>query len=150
MNSNCVEKSPGTSYKSILLPKIVLTFQLLLELIVLVISKFLQILGLQPRISFSQTLEQFFLTVCQNNFGNKIPLPLKKAMEFSENNTLHRTVRGSQSAFIQYLYCSAITLLSNLIEFIENATLLFPKIQIFFYRSRNQWNLVKTTGCTEL
>ena len=38
------------------------------------ISKFLQILGLQPRISFSQTLEQFFLTVCQNNFNNKIPL----------------------------------------------------------------------------
>ena len=23
--------------------------------------------------SFSQSLEQFFLTVCQNNFGNKIP-----------------------------------------------------------------------------
>ena len=39
------------------------------------ISKFLQILGLQPRISifFSWLLEQFFLTVGQNNFGNKIP-----------------------------------------------------------------------------
>jgi hypothetical protein len=32
-----------------------------------VISKFLQILGLQPRIS------KVFLTVGQNNFGNKIP-----------------------------------------------------------------------------
>ena len=40
------------------------------------ISKFLQILGLQPRIfkSFSRSLEQFFLTVGQINFGNKIPV----------------------------------------------------------------------------
>ena len=39
------------------------------------ISKILQILSLQPRITkvFSQTLEQFFLTVGQNNFDNKIP-----------------------------------------------------------------------------
>ena len=39
------------------------------------VRKFLQILGLQPRISkvFSQSVEQFFLTVGQNNFGNKIP-----------------------------------------------------------------------------
>ena len=38
------------------------------------ISKMLQILGLQPRISkVSRSLEQFFLTVGQNNFGNKIP-----------------------------------------------------------------------------
>ena len=30
---------------------------------------------IQPRIpSFSQSLEQFFLTVGQNNFGNKIPI----------------------------------------------------------------------------
>ena len=45
----------------------------LFEMIVLVISKFLQILGLQPRISklFSQSLEQFFLTVGQNNILNK-------------------------------------------------------------------------------
>ena len=47
----------------------------LFEWIVLVISKFLQILGLQPRISnfFFWSLEQFFPTVGQNNFGNKIP-----------------------------------------------------------------------------
>ena len=34
------------------------------------ISKILQILGIQPRIS------KFFLTVGQNNFGNKIPFLL--------------------------------------------------------------------------
>ena len=44
----------------------------LFEQIVLVISNFLQILGLQPRIS------KFFLTVGQNNFGNKIPFRHKK------------------------------------------------------------------------
>ena len=35
-------------------------------------SKNLQILDLQPQISLS--LEQLFVTVGQNNFGNKIPL----------------------------------------------------------------------------
>ena len=40
------------------------------------ISKFLKILGLQPQISifFSRSLQQFLLTVGQNNFGNKIPI----------------------------------------------------------------------------
>ena len=39
-------------------------------------SKFLQTLGLQPRISlsFSRSLEQFLLTVGQNDFGNKPPI----------------------------------------------------------------------------
>ena len=37
------------------------------------ISKFLQILGLQPFKISSWSLEHFFLTVGQNNFGNKIP-----------------------------------------------------------------------------
>ena len=39
------------------------------------ISKKFQILSLQPRISkvLSQSLEQFFHKVGQNNFGNKIP-----------------------------------------------------------------------------
>ena len=47
----------------------------LFEQIVLEISNFLQILGLQPRISkvFPRSPEQFFLTAGQNNFGNKIP-----------------------------------------------------------------------------
>ena len=47
----------------------------LFEQIVRVISKILQILRLQPRISkrFSRSPEQFFLTEGQNNFDNKIP-----------------------------------------------------------------------------
>ena len=45
-----------------------------LSLFVLVISKFLKTLGLQPQISkVFRSLDQFFLTVGQNNFGNKIP-----------------------------------------------------------------------------
>ena len=40
----------------------------LFQPILQVISKILQILGLQPR-----SLEHFYLTVGQNNFGNKIP-----------------------------------------------------------------------------
>ena len=42
--------------------------------IILVISTILQIIGLQPRISKkkSQSLEQFYLTVGLNTFGNKI------------------------------------------------------------------------------
>jgi hypothetical protein len=31
--------------------------------------------------SFSQSIEQFFLTVGQNNFGNKIPLQSRLAIE---------------------------------------------------------------------
>ena len=42
----------------------------------LVIKKNFEILSLQPWISsFSRSLEHFFLTVSQNNFGNKIPFP---------------------------------------------------------------------------
>ena len=54
---------------------------LLFKQIVLVISIFLKILGLHPRISnfFSQSLEQFFLRVGQNNFGNKIPFLFSSA-----------------------------------------------------------------------
>ena len=48
----------------------------LFEQIIQVISKNLQILGRQPQISkvFFRSLVHFFLTVGQNNFGNKIPL----------------------------------------------------------------------------
>ena len=47
----------------------------LFKQIVLVISKILQIFGLQPQISKknSRSLQQFLLTEGQNNFGNKIP-----------------------------------------------------------------------------
>ena len=55
----------------------------MLEQIVQVISKTLQILGLQPKISkFSlKSLEQFFFTVGQNNFGNKILLLSEKLLK---------------------------------------------------------------------
>ena len=48
---------------------------LLFESIILVISKILQVLSAFSLefIFFSLSLEQFFLTVGQNNFGNKIP-----------------------------------------------------------------------------
>ena len=51
----------------------------------LVISKFLQILGLQPRISkvFLNHQNNFFLTVGQNNFGNKIPFFDSKSLPSS-------------------------------------------------------------------
>ena len=47
------------------------------------ISKILQILGLQPWISkvFSRSLEQFFLTVGQNNFGKKIPINVQRKIQ---------------------------------------------------------------------
>ena len=46
------------------------------ETIFLVISKFFQIMGLQPLISkvFLDEYNNFFLTLGQNNFGNKISL----------------------------------------------------------------------------
>ena len=51
------------------------------------ISNFLKILGLQPRISkvFLESLEQFFLTVGQNNFGNKIPYLNLYLLHIQEN-----------------------------------------------------------------
>ena len=44
------------------------------------ITKNLQIFGLQPWILnfFSQSIEQFFLTKDQNNFGNKIPIQISE------------------------------------------------------------------------
>ena len=50
------------------------------------ISKILQILGLQPRVfkSFSGSLEQFFLTIGQSNFGNRIPSIVSCWVFFSE------------------------------------------------------------------
>ena len=66
------EKPPGTSYESILSPEIVLTFHCS--------SGLKNFENSQPSASnfksFSRSLEQFFLTVGQNNFGNKIPILL--------------------------------------------------------------------------
>ena len=67
---------------------------LLWEKIVLVIEKNFEIQGWRPWIfkylflnfkSFSPSLEQFFLTVSQNNFGNKIPRTILK--QFWECNS---------------------------------------------------------------
>ena len=55
----------------------------LFEKIVLVISKILQILGLQPRIS------KVFLTEGQNNFGNKIPILCSRALLCSLHSYIH-------------------------------------------------------------
>ena len=48
---------------------------LLFKQIVLVILKFLQIPSASNFKFFLRSLEEFFLTVGQNNFGNKIPFP---------------------------------------------------------------------------
>ena len=69
---------------------------------------FAQILDLQPRISksFSQSLEHFFLTVSQDNFGNKIPILWRQNQWIIENKTkfffsfrLSRNNRMSQVVF---------------------------------------------------
>ena len=67
--------------KSILLPKFVLTFHCLNKLF-------------QWSQSFSRSLEQFFLTVGQNNFGNKIPISIseeesKEEESMSEISTIY-------------------------------------------------------------
>ena len=53
--------------------------------------------------SFSRSLDQFFLTVGQNNFGNKIPFPLDSYMVscpiWSKN--LGRYLVGKYTVFIQ-------------------------------------------------
>ena len=54
------------------------------------ISKFLQILGLQPQ-SFSWSLEQFIHTVGQNNFGNKIPFLFQVILILLQNRQQQHT-----------------------------------------------------------
>ena len=64
------------------------------------ISKILQILGLKSRISkvFPQSLEQFFLTVGQNNFGNKIPFLLGcKKLYYCGKNCLKKAWKSYHS-----------------------------------------------------
>ena len=64
------------------------------------ISKILQILGLQPRIS------NFFLTVGQNNFGNKIPNHLTNCgaisggIDTAGDETTMLTVTGSSISWV--------------------------------------------------
>ena len=78
----------------------------LFEQIVLVISKFLQILGLQPWISkvFLDQVEQFFLTIGQNNFGNKIPFLRKTIMSGLEHQLSFVTFTNKQINFWPWLW----------------------------------------------
>ena len=68
------EKPPGTSLKIILLPKIV---HCLNELFYWsqIFCKFSAFSLVFQKFSRSLVLEQYFLTVSQNNFGNKISFP---------------------------------------------------------------------------
>ena len=73
------------------------------------ISKILQILGLQPRISnvFFNHYNIFFLTVGQNNFGNKIPIFPHRFVKFEDflpvlRGILHRHGIDLASLELQY------------------------------------------------
>ena len=46
--------------------------------------------------SFSRSLEQIFLTVCQNNFGNKIPYPIVPCLIY------HPLLQRSESRFLSF------------------------------------------------
>ena len=88
------------------------------------ISKILQILGLQPRISkvFSQSLEQFFLTVGQNNFGNKLPFfsSLGKDDIFGENPCIYPTIGKSSCNVRALTYCDLHKIMrDDLLEVLE-------------------------------
>ena len=74
------------------------------------ISKFLQIRGIQPRISknfLHHYLEQFFLTVGQNNFGNKIPIPVfVRLFNIFLGMLIRREVFSFPQNFSEYLHNS--------------------------------------------
>ena len=67
------------------------------------ISKFLQILGLQNRISKVLLVRwnKFFLTVGQNNFGNKIPIRRSAAVFFTCSKSHHVLAEWVDSTFIK-------------------------------------------------
>ena len=100
--------------------------------------KNLEILGLQPRISkvFFRSLEQFFLTVGQNNFGNKIPIQspeihlklnclspfiCKTRSSFYENKVLHQ-LRKVSWKYLVFIYedCTNTILIMNSLEYPPN------------------------------
>ena len=62
------------------------------------ISKLLKFPGLQPPISklFLNHYNNFFLTVGQNNFGNKIPFPKKKKNLMEKFNIKQNKIRIEQ------------------------------------------------------
>ena len=88
LNSNCsnlllrYEKSHGTSLKSILLSKNCSDLSLCGQIALVFFKIFTnsQALALNFK-SLSRSLEYFFLTVGQNNFGNKIPFLEKPGKE---------------------------------------------------------------------
>ena len=69
------ETPPETSWKSILLPKIVPTFTVWINCSSDLKTFENSRLKAENFKSFSQSIEQFFLTVGQKNFGNIIPIP---------------------------------------------------------------------------
>ena len=73
------------------------------------ISKILQILGLQPQISksFYRSLEHFFLTVGQNNFGNKITINNNYQ---TENPNVFEHFKGIPYKIGQYSQAIQVTL----------------------------------------
>ena len=90
------EKPPGTSLKSILLSKIVLMFTIWINCS----SDRKNFANYRTCKSFSLWLEQFFLTVGQNNFGNKIPLPLNDWCILFTHQILDFTIHTTKE-FIQ-------------------------------------------------
>ena len=64
--------------------------------------------------SFSQSLEQFFLTEGQNNFGNKIPFPFEKNMNNSFSVTGWRVTSDFSLSIMEE--DTAITITCNAIS----------------------------------
>ena len=72
------------------------------------ISKIWQILGLQPFKSFSRSLEKFFLTVSQNNFGNKIPLKSRELLQFQQKIETGTTVFYQWITFVLAIHAAML------------------------------------------
>ena len=113
----------------------------LFEQIVLVISKFLEI--------FSRSLEHFFLTVGQNNFGNKIPftdvvnwfLQLKNVIWISK---LGPNLQNLQKFAFALKVSRFLNILSNIDlfgEWISALNINFAEfLNIFWYRVESKLN----------
>ena len=83
------------------------------------ISNILQIFNLQPQISkvFSQSLEQFFHTVGENNFGNKIPFLNFKNLIFQVlRERFPRFVKVTRGRFSQLMSTKKLLVMAVLEE----------------------------------
>ena len=76
----------------------------LFEQIVLVISKSLQILCLQP-----QSLQHSFLKIGQNNFGNKIPLFTFALLPGEKNSSMHHWQTSKTASLLEWVSCQCVT-----------------------------------------